>query len=427
MMKGFKTIAIIALMLCLYVFSATAALDVSVEVDDEDVTVGATNYLNIERGEVIDVEVKLNDALQNHTDMTVTAFISGYEFNNIEPMSDTSNIFDMEQNVRYKKTLSLRIPSEVDEDKYLLRIIVSDRNSKTEVFEYKLKLDAPRHGFQIEDVIFSPGSVVEAGRALLSTVRIENKGDDDEESVKVSVAIPALGISASDYIDEIEHEDSETSEEMYMRIPVCAEAGDYRAVIEVRYNELREAIYEEAIITITDGDACSAKNKVEGPQTVIAVGATSQDLVVGTQGALYPLTITNNGANAVAYNVVVEGTDAFAEVEVNPISSFVLNSGDSQAVFVYLKPIEDATSGQQVFTISVKSGETVLKQIPLTANVEGNDDSSSSMELKDALEIGLVVLIVLLIILVIVVGIKKLKKDDEDMDDDEDIEGKTYY
>lgn len=424
MIKGFKTIAIVALMLCLYVFSAAAANTVTVEVDGEDVTVGATNYLNVERGEMIDVDVKLVDELSNHTDVEVTAFISGYEFNNIEPMSDTSNIFDMEQNVRYKKTLSLRIPSEVDEDKYLLRVIVSDRNSATEVYEYKLKLDAPRHGFQIEDVVFSPGSVVEAGKALLTTVRVENMGDNDEESVKVSVAIPALGISASDFIDEVEHQDSETSEEMYMRIPVCAEAGNYRAVIEVRYNELRETVYEEAIITVTDGDACSAKAATQGPQTVIAVGTTSQDLVAGEQGALYPLTITNNGANAMAYSIVVEGTANFAEVEVNPVSSFVLNAGDSQAVFVYLKPVEKATSGQHVFTIAVKSGNDVLKQIPLTANVE--NDVKSGMSLTDALEIGLVVLIILLIVLVVVVGIKKLKKDD-DMGDDEDIEGKTYY
>lgn len=426
MMKGLKTIAIVALMLCLYVFSATADLSSvisEVEVNDEVLTEGDTNYLSVDRGDVIDIEVKVNDTV-DHENVEIMAFISGYEFNNIEPMSDTSSIFDMDNNTKYVKKLSLRIPTEVEEDQYKLRVVVSDRDSFTVIKNYKLKLDAPRHGFQIEDVVFSPGTVVEAGRALLTTVRIENMGDKEEDSVKVSVAIPALGISASDFIDEIKVDDSETSEEMYMRVPVCAEAGDYRAVIEVRYNELRESVYEEAIITVMDGDACSAKAANEGPQTIIAVGATSQDLVAGEQGALYPLTITNNGANAMAYNVVVEGTDDFAEVEVNPVSNFVLNGGDSQAVFVYLKPVEDATSGKNVFTISVKSGNDVLKQIPLTANVEG--DAKEGMSLTSALEIGLVVLIILLIVLVVVVGIKKLKKDDEDMDD-EDIEGKTYY
>ena len=267
----------------------------------------------------------------------------------------------------------------------------------------------------------------------MTTVRVENKGERDEESIKISVSVPELGITASDFIDEVEYEDAETSEEMYMRIPVCAEAGDYNAVIEVKYNELREAIYENAIITILEGDACTiAQSDAEDqPKTVIALGATTQDVIVGEAGALYPLTITNEGNAAKAYTVEVDGADDFASVQINPTSTFIVDADDSQAVFIYLTANDDATEGQQIFTITVKSGDEVLKQIPLTADVIADEEAeaeedASDFSLRNALEIGLIVLVVILVILGIVVGIGRMKKDDE-FDDDEEVEGKTYY
>ena len=439
-MNGFKTITLIVAMACLLVFSAAADLnsDLSVElrIDNMLIHENEINRLSYERGDVLDIRVMVWNEESNVTyrDVEVMGFITGYEFNRMEPMSDTAAIFDIDPNVKYRRHLSIPIPTAVDEDDYKLRIVVSDRNSGTVVKEYALRLDAPRRGFEIMDVIFSPGVVVEAGRALLTTVRVENKGKMSEDSVKVSIAIPELGISASDFINRVRSQDSESTQEMYMRIPVCAPAGNYKAVIEVRYNNLREAMYEQAVITVVDSDSCPGvirddKKPVDDtkPSTVISVGSTVQTLTAGEAPALYPLTVTNQGRNAVAYTVTVEGTSDFAQAEVNPVNTFVLNAGDSQAAYILLRPIADAAVGQRIFTVTVKAGDEVLKQIPLTAIVEESDRTApGALGVREALEIGLIVLVVLLIILAVVVGVKKLKKDDEDGDDDE-VEGKTYY
>lgn len=436
-MKVFKTLTILLMAICLLTVSAFAAnlqddISVRAKVDGDTIEPNAINRVSFERGDLVDIEIRLNSSI-NLSDVEIMAIVSGYEFNNLEPMSDTSNIFDVESDVSYKKTLTIRIPVEVEEDNYKLRLIISDRFSTIGTYDYNLKLDSPRHGFQIEDVVFSPGTVLQAGRALLTTVRVENKGERDEESVKISVSVPELGITASDFIDEVEYEDAETSEEMYMRIPVCAEPGDYNAVIEVKYNELREAIYENAIITILEGDACTiAQSDAEDkPKTIISLGATTQNVIVGEAGALYPLTITNEGNAAKAYTIEVDGADDFASVQINPTSTFIVNADDSQAVFIYLTANDDAKEGQQIFTITVKSGNEVLKQIPLTADVTAGDDAeaeeeASNFSLRNALEVGLIVLVVILVILGIVVGIGRMKKDDE-FDDEEEVEGKTYY
>lgn len=438
-MNGFKTITLIVAMACLLVFSAAADLtsDLSVElrIDNMLIHENEINRLSYERGDVLDIRVMVWNEESNVTyrDVEVMGFITGYEFNRMEPMSDTAAIFDIDPNVKYRRHLSIPVPTAVEEDDYKLRIVISDRNSGTVVKEYALRLDAPRRGFEIMDVIFSPGVVVEAGRALLTTVRVENKGKMSEDSVKVSIAIPELGISASDFINRVRSQDSESTQEMYMRIPVCAPAGNYKAVLEVRYNSLREAMYEQTVITVVESDSCPGvvredkKPAADTPSTVISVGSTVQALTMGEAPALYPLTVKNNGRNAVAYTVSVEGTSDFAQAEINPVSTFVLNPGDSQAAYVLLRPIADAAVGQRIFTVTVKAGDEVLKQIPLTAIVEESEKvTSGTLGVREALEIGLIVLVVLLIILAVVVGVKKLKKDDEDGDDDE-VEGKTYY
>jgi len=457
-MKGFKHYSIaIMLLVGMLVFSSIASAGVfkeakvdsfKVEIENEkicplspqsyDEGCGSpgVNAFDFERGQqiTIDVKVSANDFLDT---VEIQGSIFGYEFNNIEPISDTTKVFDMDPNTTYFKKLKLYLPTEAEEDNYKLRLIISDRYGDSLVKDYNLKIDSPRHGFQIEDVVFSPGPVVQAGRALLATVRVENKGENTEESVKVTVAVPELGISASDFIDEVEFQDSETSEELYLRIPTCAQPGDYSAIIEVRYNQLRESVTEEAIITITPDETCPAyggsmDSSNAAPKTVISVGASAQNLQAGQAGAIYPLTIVNEGGSAKTYTVSVEGTNDFASVQINPVSTFVLSKGEAQAVYLYLTPIEGASAGQRVFTATVSSGDKVLKQVPLTANVVASSNNNASAttdwtKLKRALEIGLIILVVILVIIGLIIGFNKLKGDDEDFESEGKDEGQTYY
>lgn len=429
-------------------FSESVLDTLKVEIDDEQIcplspnpvydegcSSPGVNAFDFERGQEVTVEIKMasKDFLDS---VEIQGSIFGYEFNNIEPMTDSTKVFDMDPNTTYFKKLKLYLPTEVEEDNYKLRLIVSDRYGTTLVKDYNLRIDSPRHGFQIEDVVFNPGNYIQAGRALLATVRVQNKGENTENSVKVTVAIPDLGVSDSDFIDQVEFEDSETSEEMFLRIPSCAEPGDYTAVIEVRYNELRESVTEEAVITVTKGDACDAllpEDTPATPKTVISVGATSQELTVGEAGVIYPLTVTNNGASSKTYTVSVQGAEDFATVQINPVSTFILGKDGSQAVYIYVTPLDNAAAGSRVFTVTVSDGEKVLKQVPLTANVVAGEKApqASSADwgsVKRALEIGLIVLVVLLVIIGLIIGFNKLKGDDEDFDEEEDKEeGQTYY
>ena len=397
-----------------------------VKVDGSVVSASATTRLDLERGQEIPLRVEIT-AASDAQDVQIEAFISGYEYSDRESVSDTSHIFDVEANVTYVKKLTLSLPDKAEEDDYKLRIIITDRNSDEIIANYKIKVDVPRHNIAIKDVVFSPEGTVQAGRSLLATVRVKNMGEQDEEGIKIKVSIPDLGISAADYIDELEGDESTTSEELYLRIPSCAEAGDYSARVEIEYDEGYEKIIKQMSVEVTEGELCPASptgNEPSTPsaRTIISLSTTSQNMEQGQAGVVYPMTITNNNANSRSYTLTVQGVEGWAQAEVSPSNTMVLGAGETGTLYVYLTSADNAAVGEHVFIAKVASGDETLKEIGLKANVAESTTGAWS-KVKRALEIALVILVVLLVILGLIVGFSKLKGEQEDSEEP----GQTYY
>jgi len=232
-----------------------------VEIDDHKLDPNQTSRLDIVRGEKVDFEVTL-EASQDLDDVEVEVFVSGFEHNNEMRLSDSIGPFDMDSGVTYRKTLNIMFPDLVDEDDYKVRVIVTNRNGDEVIENYNVKLDVERHELKVADVIFTPSRHVQAGQALLTIVRVENFGESDEEDVKVTAAIPELGISATDYIDEIEYDEEEETEELYLKLPKCAEPGMYDMLVQVSYNDDFTKTGVEGQIEVLENPAC-AKDIVE--------------------------------------------------------------------------------------------------------------------------------------------------------------------
>lgn len=376
------------------------------------------------RDNKIDVEVKLF-AQADVEDVEIEAVIYGDEY---ETISDTTDSFDVENGTIYEKDLELELPSYMEQDDYKLRIIVSDRNGREKIYRFNLKIDTEKHSLVIDDVTFNPGREVIAGRALLSVVRVENLGEQDEESVKVTLSIPDFGVSASDFIDEIEQEDTESSEELYLRIPACAEAGEYDAKVVVEYDRKRRETSKTYQISVVAGDSCGAvpstSPTTSGGETVVTASTPSQELKAGEGGVIYPVTISNQQPVSKTYTISVQGIEGWSTVKVSPGTLMTLNAGQTETAYIYVSANE-GTTGSRAFTVEVKSGSEVIKQIQLTANIAGAESTGWS-SVKKGLEIGLVVLIVLLVILGLVIAFNKYKGSEEETGE-EDITGQTYY
>jgi uncharacterized membrane protein len=391
------------------------------------------DQLVVEKGDALDIKVKLS-ASQKEQNVEVAADILGYEYNDVNELSDSTSTFDMDANDTVYQNLKVKIPDNAEKDKYDLRVRVGARTGAGFEGRYLLNLKGARHQISIRDVILSPENNLQAGRALLATVRIKNYGEKDEEGIKIKVEIPSIGLSASGYVDQLDSGDSTSSEELYLRIPNCAEPGVYKVLVSVTYDDGYSQDNAETSIAITEGELCKPVTPGQPiqptpstPQTIISVGATAQDVTAGAGGVIYPITITNAGISSRIYAVTTEGTEGWADVRVSPTNTLVLNSGETKASFIYVSAKEDAQIGQRMFSVTISSGGEALKQIPMTANILKGAAPATQMNwetLKKGLEIGLVVLVVLLVILGLIIGFNKLKGGDQGSAEDRE---KSYY
>lgn len=260
MMKAWTILLSVLLILAVPFVAAQSGNSVPVtireaELDSTNIFPFGSNQIDIERNEEFTLRLELV-ANQSARDVEVRAFISGYEFNDVRPISAQIGPFDVDANVTYIKRMTLRFPSDVDRDDYKLRVEVSDRNSFSQTYNYNLQISAPRHAMTIEDVTLNPGNTVTAGQSLLARVRLENQGQKDEQDVKVTMTVPGLNLGASDTIDEIENDEQEETEEMLLRVPRCATPGTYDLTLDVWYNENHDRISGTSKVTVLENPAC---------------------------------------------------------------------------------------------------------------------------------------------------------------------------
>ncbi len=422
--------SLMLLLVAIFAMASVSAQIVSideVEFDDDEVSPSSsTEIRNFERPED-GVEVKVHfTALEDAEEVEVEVELTGYDDSN-DRVRDTEYIDEIKVGETYVERLTLDFPWDMTQDYYTLRVYICPRSGDCVEETYELDIEAVEHGFAIKDVDFSPGLTVEAGRALLTTVRVENFGDEeDNEGVKVKVSIPELGLSASDYLDEVDEDDSVSSEELYIRVPSETAAGTYDVEVSVTYDDGDETVTEEYSLTVTAAEEATATEEAVESKTVITVGPEAQDMTAGQGGAVYPITLTNAAGEAKTYVVSVSGYDSWGSVRIDPSNVVVLGEGETQTVYLFVSANEEA-SGSYTFAVTVSAGSEALKQMLLTANVEGApaeaEETSSSDSVKKGLMVGLAVLAILLVILGLIVVVNKLRQDDEE----DEKESKTYY
>ena len=382
----------------------------------------------VQRGDTLEIKVRLQSK-EIMEDVQVTAIMTGYQRS--ERLVDMTDTFDLKANDRESFYLELHVPDDWDlekgdDDIVNLRILVSDDSHDTFDEIYRLRFKPKRDSVVIKDIVLDPASKVQAGRGLFASVRVRNMGRGDEESLKVTTSIPELGIKATEYIDELKQDESTSSEDMFLRIPTCVEAGVYTVRAEVEYAYGDEMVSDETSIEILENPECSVVNPGTEDKTVVTVPG-KQDVIKGTTGTVYPLILENRGVTDKTYQLSVSGTDTWATYRFDPGTLVLIKAGEMKTVYLYVTPSQDAQAGEKVFMVSVET-DGDKKQIALTANVvEGSNQSPGNLDLsqfKGVLEVGLIVLVVLLVILGLIVGFNKLKGND---DETEEISGQTYY
>jgi len=412
--KKFSTMFLMFLAMVSLVNALPIRVD-SVDIDGVILTNVTSNRLDVERGQDLNIAVRMTglDAAKN---VEVEAFISGFEFSDVERVSDTTGLFDVLQNVTYLKRLVIPLPSSLDKDDYKLRVIITDRDNNEYVQNYNLKIDVPRHLVAVKDIILTPENEIAAGGILLASVRVENLGSTSEDDVKVNVAMPALGVSATKYISKVTSDGESESEEVFLRLPECAPAGRYDIFTKVSYADGHRSVNGKSSILVTKNELCDGSDILSdvppGSKIVINIGSNSESVSAGNT-AVFPITVSNKGLTSKGFTVLPASVD-WADIAVSPTTTTVLAPGKSETFYIYSKPNDNAV-GSQVFTVSVSSSNELLKQVPLTVKVvEPVEENSGGLSLKRVLEVGLIVLLVLLIIVGLIIGFTMLNNHEEE-------------
>src|SRR3989338_1882409 len=384
------------------------------------------------KGNTLDIRVELfGDLNFTENDVRVKAWIGGYEYDDIET---TSDLFNVQSNVIYVKNLELELPEDMDAtEAYTLH--VDDYSQSGNEVEYTnvftLMVSPERHLIRFIDTIFNPGLSVEAGQPLFTTVRLENLGDKKEEDIKVKVSIPALGVSAVKYLDELtsdeldneDEEDSGEVEDIYLVIPKDAKTGIYDVVVDAEYNRGHDVESKRYLINI--------KGKVEAPvdalpgtvtptglvTAVISVDSETKQVQSG-ESIVYKIMFANLGQDAKTYTIELSNVD-FGVTRVDP-AVLTINPDQTAEAYVYLSVDKNAREGMHLFNVNVKSGNQIIKEFNLGSDV----NAGTNVDAKNALEVVFVVLLVVLIILGIVVIVKRLGKGREP---EESTGGQSYY
>ena len=275
--KFFSVIAILFLALA----GSVAAIDATineVQVNDFELLTGSVNNLAVTRdGQLnVDVLVTFNEDVK-HT--SVKAEINGVDHYDVE---DESRARDYDENDTVIFNLKLDLPDDVDEDEYALEIEVADRDgSFTQT--YQLRIRNPQTSVKIKDVRLFP-QTIEAGDYLLTTVRVENLGEEEEDNVKVTVSVPGLNLKTSSFINEIDTDDEEDSQEMLLFIPDDAEAGQYQMIVEVLYDDRHKQTSSSELFTVLAGASKTADDTAK--ETGLIVVTNPAELATGSRDSL---------------------------------------------------------------------------------------------------------------------------------------------
>lgn len=440
-------------------FGYTPGIEVLyVKVNGEVVNDNETIRTSLERGQDIEIIVKLR-SLVNLTNVEVSAFISGYEYNDDidERVSDVYLFDDTEAGVEYVAKLKVKLPAVMDKDNYKLRVAISDRYSSLAVFNYNLKIEAPKHKIIIKDIILNPAEKIKAGRSLVANVRVKNVGDQQEDDIKIKAEVLGLeGVQDVFYIDDLDEEESKTSEDLLLRIPVETKPGIYTLKVTVYYDNEHSKVTDTVdfevlkadIVTPTQSQTSSTSSTTTGttsqtttqqgtPSTSGTAASQQQEVLInfdsntkvvtrGEGGVIYSVTITNNGAVTKSFAIDAAGVD-WADMRISPGNLVVVNPGESKAVYIYLSAKEDAAIGEHTFSANVKTGNVIVGTLTFKADVVEGQAAIKRNNLNIILTYLLIALVIVALIVLVVYGATKAKSKGKKETKNDDFEMEQSY
>lgn len=424
--KIFGLFLVLVFSMLVYANAAHALTLQEVKVDGVELA-SDSQIVHADRGETVDVTIQLKGGSTDENSVRVKAWIGGYKYSEVE---DISSQFNVLADTVYVKNLNLQLPDDLDSTQdYTLHIEAYGPLGDAVVtpLVFTLRVTPVQDLLDIQDVIFNPGLSVQAGNPLYAKVRVENMGDNKEQDVRVSMNIPALGISVRDYIDQLvsvnadtnnDNKRTMTSNELMLKIPDNVKTGTYELDVVVDYDRLHESVKKTYLLDVTGKEVVEEPAKIN---RIVSVDTATKEVDQG-KGVIYRITLANLGSSTETYTVETSGLDTWATSRVDPALVTVAQDSTGE-LFVYISANEDAVAGLHMFSVNVKSGDTTVKEFNLGADVK-EVAKASTFSLASILWIVFAVLVIVVVVLGVILLVKRSKEDNAE---EPTTEAQTYY
>lgn len=369
-------------------------------IDDGDV-------LQVMNGETLKVEMRFTGQ-QAFDDARIMAFIEGYEHS---PLLQSTDIFEVIEGKTYVKRVSLSLPADMNNQQdYKLRIVGANDLSGITYKDYTVYVDTERHRVDVLDLVMTPSSGVEPGQNMIANVRMKNRGQKSQDSVRVNVAVPELSVSESSYVSNLNKDEVATSDDMLLFIPESATAGQYDVEVSLTYDDGYTSSVEVFTMNVLSPKVVSEKN-------LLVSFKNNVDLVAGEEKTFEVVVANpNTESKPISLNAL---ENAWANVEVTP-SLKMIQGGASETFTVKITP-KDSISGEKELTMLVKNGPETVSEFVVSTYVE--DGNKNGINWINVL-LAILLIIAIIILLTLVIAIARRRNDRED---DEEISSEEYY
>ena len=374
----------------------------------------------VETDSTLDIEVDVrgdaDGSVVDEKEIRIMARIDGTD----DDLEDKTGSFLIQEGIVRSFKLSIDIPEDMPaEDDYKLKIFLLDKDGSDQIFQYDLRVEPPKDRVNVKEVILRDENFINAGGYIFATVRVENQGKFDEKDLRIEVSIPELGVRGVSYIDKLEKNDvasnvgdSSSNDELFLRIPKDAETGEYELVTTVSYDNGRRSAQSKQMVHIEGASAAVSENLLN-----LRADSTLK-LVEQGKGIAYAIMFANTGSEANTYTAKVVGADSWASAARVDPTSLTVAAGETGEFVAFVQASESAEAGRKAFTVRVSSGDNVVGEINLAADIAENSISG----LQTSLLVGFVALVIILIVLGLIIAFQKVRKGDENTE-----EPQTYY
>jgi len=334
------------------------------------------DVFSIERGTTLSVRVLFETTawLEPSREVKVKAWIDGYR-KSIEAETERFDIFGGRT---YAKSLFLYLPNDMPEGKYTLHVMItSNTQLPGESYKtYTIAVQRSNYKLQILSVDLALPAKVEAGKDLVATAVIKNRGSHKLEDVYIVAKIPELGTEKRIYIGDIYPKDYRDNTErdtktvsISFSIPPETQSGIYTLSVKA-YNE---DAFTEASESFEVVGKPIEKEK-EKAQLNLQISETSKKVEAG-KTVEYRLILINTGETA-TFNLKVIGVEGWAKARLDkPV--ITLQKNEAGEVTLSLEVEKDALEGSHIFSVQVLKDNEVVLAKNLVAEVEKGKEAAN--------------------------------------------------